>query len=49
MSGYLRQARQLLAARPAHLDNGPTGLPPDFESLHWFAAAACLQGEPAAP
>ena len=48
--GYLRQARHILAARPAHLDDGPTGLPPDFEALRWFPLPpACLQGQPAPP
>ena len=34
--GYLHQARVLLAARPDHIDDGPTGLPGDFEALRWF-------------
>ena len=34
--GYLRQARALLAALPDHVDDGPTGLPSDFEALRWF-------------
>ena len=43
--GYLRQARSVLAARPAHLEAGPTGLPPEFEALRWFPLPpACLQG-----
>jgi selenocysteine lyase/cysteine desulfurase len=43
--GYLRQARAILAARPAHLEAGPTGLPPDFEALRWFPLPpACLLG-----
>ena len=46
--GYLRQARVILAARPAHLDDGPTGLAPDFETLRWFPLPpACLQDQPA--
>ena len=46
--GYLAQARAILAARPARLDNGPTGLPPEFEALRWFPLPpACLQGWPA--
>jgi selenocysteine lyase/cysteine desulfurase len=46
--GYLRQARAILAARPAHLDDGPTGLAPDFEALRWFPLpSACLQDQPA--
>ena len=36
LRGYLRQARNLLAARPAHIDDGATGLPGDFEALRWF-------------
>ncbi len=36
LAGYLRQARELLTAHPAHTDNGPTGLPGDFETLRWF-------------
>ena len=43
--GYLRQARAILAARPAHLEKGPTGLPPEFEALRWFPLPpACLLG-----
>jgi selenocysteine lyase/cysteine desulfurase len=34
--GYLAQARAILAARPAHLDHSPTGLPREFEALRWF-------------
>ena len=46
--GYLRQARAILAARPAHLDDGPTGLAPDFEVLRWFPLPpACIQDQPA--
>ena len=45
--GYLRQARAILGARPAHLEEGPTGLPPDFEALRWFPLPpACLRGQP---
>ena len=48
--GYLRQARSILAARSTLLDQGPTGLPPDFEALRWFPLPrACLQGQPADP
>ena len=47
-SGYLRQARAILAGRPARLDDGPTGLPPEFEALRWFPLPpACLQGRSA--
>ena len=46
--GYLAQARAILAARPAQLDEGPTGLPPEFEALRWFPLPpVCLQGQPA--
>ena len=46
--GYLRQARAILAARPVRLDDGPTGLPPEFEALRWFPIPpACLQGRSA--
>ncbi len=44
LAGYLRQARDLLAARPEHIDDGPTGLPDDFEALRWFhLPPACLR------
>ncbi|MDQ7910618.1 aminotransferase class V-fold PLP-dependent enzyme [Phytohabitans sp. ZYX-F-186] len=36
LAGYLDQARRLLAGHPAALDEGPTGLAPDFEALRWF-------------
>jgi selenocysteine lyase/cysteine desulfurase len=46
--GYLRQARALLAGLPARLDDGPTGLSPDFEALRWFPLPpGCLTGRPA--
>ena len=46
--GYLRQSRAILAARPVRLDDGPTGLPPEFEVLRWFPLPpACLQGRSA--
>ena len=46
--GYLRQARAILVARPAHLDDEPTGMPPEFEALRWFPLPrACLQGRSA--
>ena len=35
-ASYLRQARALLTALPAHVDDGATGLPPSFEALRWF-------------
>jgi len=46
--GYLREARALLDARPAVLDDGPTGLGADFEDLRWFPLPpACLAPAPA--
>jgi selenocysteine lyase/cysteine desulfurase len=36
LAGYLDQARDLLAARPEHVADGPTGLPAEFEALRWF-------------
>lgn len=44
-TGYLRQARAVLAALPPHLDDGPTELSPEFEVLRWFPLPpACLAG-----
>jgi selenocysteine lyase/cysteine desulfurase len=46
--GYLNQARELMAARPRHIDDGPTGLSPEFEALRWFPLPpACLAPWPA--
>ena len=43
LTGYLREAQELLAARPDHIDDGPTGLAEDFEALRWFPLPpACL-------
>jgi hypothetical protein len=43
LADYLHQARDLLAGRPDHIDDGPTGLPEDFEALRWFPLPpACL-------
>ena len=36
LAGYLEQARALLAARVDDFDDGPTGLPEEFEALRWF-------------
>jgi hypothetical protein len=36
LAGYLEQARAVLASQPNRLDDGPTGLPDDFERLRWF-------------
>jgi selenocysteine lyase/cysteine desulfurase len=44
LSAQLADARTLLAARPDHLDDGPTGLPADFERMRWFhLPPACLE------
>jgi selenocysteine lyase/cysteine desulfurase len=41
--GYLRQARAVLAALPSSIEDGPTGLSPEFEALRWFPLPpACL-------
>jgi selenocysteine lyase/cysteine desulfurase len=46
--GYLRQARALLAALSSQLDDGNTGLSPEFEALRWFPLPpGCLSQEPA--
>ena len=43
LAGYLQAAAELLDARPDQIDEGPTGLPEDFEALRWFALPpACL-------
>jgi hypothetical protein len=48
LPGYLREARALLAALPGHVDDGPTGLPSDFEALRWFPLPpASLDAPPA--
>ncbi|MET9904708.1 aminotransferase class V-fold PLP-dependent enzyme [Streptomyces sp. NPDC006446] len=36
LPGQLGRAREVLASRSDHLDNGPTGLPADFERMRWF-------------
>ncbi len=46
--GYLRQGRALLAALPEQVQDGPTGLSPDFEALRWFPLPpASLAASPA--
>jgi Aminotransferase class-V len=48
--GYLNQARALLASRPSHIGDAPTGLSPEFEALRWFPLPpACLTPWPAGP
>jgi selenocysteine lyase/cysteine desulfurase len=47
--GYLRHARALLTALPGQVDDGPTGLPPDFEALRWFPLPPASLGAPASP
>ena len=46
---YLRQAEVLLTALPADLGDGPTGLPPSFETLRWFPLPSGCIAEPAEP
>jgi selenocysteine lyase/cysteine desulfurase len=47
LAGYLDQARALLTGRDDRLDDGPTGLPDDFEALRWFhLPPGCLTGPP---
>ncbi len=42
-ASYLRQARAVLGTLPSRVDDGPTGLSPDFEALRWFPLPpACL-------
>jgi selenocysteine lyase/cysteine desulfurase len=50
LADYLEQARALLAAGADRVDDGPTGLPDDFEALRWFhLPPACLAGPPSGP
>jgi len=45
LAGYLQQARALLAATADRIDDGPTGLPDDFEALRWFELPrVCVTG-----
>lgn len=37
LAGHLADARALLASRTTQVPDGPTGLPPEFEALRWFA------------
>jgi hypothetical protein len=44
---FLSAARALLASRPEHIDEGPTGMSDDFEALRWFPLPpVCLDGVP---
>lgn len=36
LGGYLRHAAEVIADHADDIDDGPTGLPPDFETLRWF-------------
>jgi len=48
LASQLDEARCLLTARPDLIDDGPTGLPEDFEALRWFVLPpVCLLGPPA--
>ncbi|MCX2951483.1 aminotransferase class V-fold PLP-dependent enzyme [Lentzea sp. NEAU-D7] len=49
LATQLEEARRLLTARADLLDDGPTGLPEDFESLRWFVLPpVCLLGQASA-
>ncbi|WP_030543569.1 aminotransferase class V-fold PLP-dependent enzyme [Streptomyces albus] len=44
LAGRLDEARRLFAARPDGVDDGPTGLPGDFERMRWFhLPPVCLE------
>ena len=46
-ASYLRHARAVFAALPSSIDDGPTGLSPEFEALRWFPLPpACLLARP---
>ena len=48
LDGIATVLAAILAARPARLDDEPTGLPPEFGALRWFRLPqACLQGRSA--
>ena len=36
LGGYLRHAAKTISEHPEDIDDGSTGLPPDFEALRWF-------------
>jgi selenocysteine lyase/cysteine desulfurase len=43
LATHLADAAALFASRPDHIDQGPTGLPEEFEALRWFPLPpACL-------
>jgi hypothetical protein len=43
LGGYLHHAADVISRRPDAIDDGPTGLPADFEALRWFhLPPACL-------
>jgi hypothetical protein len=45
LTDHLQAARRILAAHQDTLDDGPTGLPADFEALRWFVLPpGCLAG-----
>ena len=50
--GYLDAARAVLATCPSQVEDGPTGLSPEFEALRWFplppASVAAYLKSPAA-
>ena len=43
LGGYLHQSADVISRRPDAIDDGPTGLPAEFEALRWFhLPPACL-------
>jgi selenocysteine lyase/cysteine desulfurase len=47
LADHRAEARRLLAARPADIDAGPTGLPDDVDALRWFPLPpSCLRSVP---
>lgn len=55
LPGQLDTAREILATRPDHVTDGPTGLDERFEKLRWFVlpaacvAGACVSASPRSP
>ena len=49
LAGYLHEAREILAARRDHVDEGPTGLPAGVEALRWFHLPPACMAAPNAP
>jgi hypothetical protein len=50
LGGYLRHAAVVIGDHADDIDDGPTGLPPDFEALRWFhLPPSCLAPAEPAP